>query len=247
MSAVRRQGNCAVLGALIALGIFAGHAVAQERDDAAAMSAEEDGISALDVLAEEPLVRQGWTITIEPEMDEDGEPLTELDRLSSSASGVTFGRTPVTSRSDNPLKPVSVTLRALDKITATYTDLEVPIGETGEFGPLTLLPRTCNKRPPDETPETTVFLEVFSSAADVQGNRTRLARAEAASAADDMRESAIRLPGEGPRDDMSDDALFKGWMFASSPSLNAMEHPVYDVWVIDCKMVDPEASEESEE
>ena len=27
---------------------------------------------------------------------------------------------------------------------------------------------------------------------------------------------------------------FKGWMFASSPALAAMEHPVYDVWVVDC-------------
>lgn len=29
--------------------------------------------------------------------------------------------------------------------------------------------------------------------------------------------------------------VFSGWMFASSPSLSAMDHPVYDVWVIDCK------------
>lgn len=28
---------------------------------------------------------------------------------------------------------------------------------------------------------------------------------------------------------------FRGWMFASSPALSAMEHPVYDVWVLDCK------------
>ena len=28
--------------------------------------------------------------------------------------------------------------------------------------------------------------------------------------------------------------LFTGWMFASSPSLSAMQHPVYDVWVIGC-------------
>jgi len=31
--------------------------------------------------------------------------------------------------------------------------------------------------------------------------------------------------------------LFRGWMFASSPGLNALEHPIYDVWVIDCKTV----------
>ena len=29
--------------------------------------------------------------------------------------------------------------------------------------------------------------------------------------------------------------IFRGWMFASSPSLNGLEHPVYDVWVLDCR------------
>jgi hypothetical protein len=29
--------------------------------------------------------------------------------------------------------------------------------------------------------------------------------------------------------------LFSGWMFASSPSLSSLDHPVYDVWVIECK------------
>jgi hypothetical protein len=29
-------------------------------------------------------------------------------------------------------------------------------------------------------------------------------------------------------------SLFRGWMFASSPALSALEHPVYDIWVIDC-------------
>lgn len=28
--------------------------------------------------------------------------------------------------------------------------------------------------------------------------------------------------------------LFTGWMFASSPAVSALEHPVYDVWVVDC-------------
>lgn len=35
-------------------------------------------------------------------------------------------------------------------------------------------------------------------------------------------------PGEAPQQ------LFVGWMFASSPALSALEHPVYDVWVKDC-------------
>jgi hypothetical protein len=41
-------------------------------------------------------------------------------------------------------------------------------------------------------------------------------------------EISDQKPGEPPV------ALFSGWMFASSPALNALEHPVYDVWVLDC-------------
>lgn len=33
--------------------------------------------------------------------------------------------------------------------------------------------------------------------------------------------------------------LFSGWMFASSPALNALEHPTYDVWVINCRTDEP--------
>ena len=29
--------------------------------------------------------------------------------------------------------------------------------------------------------------------------------------------------------------IFTGWMFADSPGLNAVEHPVYDVWLQSCK------------
>lgn len=29
--------------------------------------------------------------------------------------------------------------------------------------------------------------------------------------------------------------IFSGWMFASSPGLSAMDHPIYDVWVLECK------------
>ena len=28
--------------------------------------------------------------------------------------------------------------------------------------------------------------------------------------------------------------VFTGWMFSSSPAVSALEHPVYDVWVVDC-------------
>lgn len=29
--------------------------------------------------------------------------------------------------------------------------------------------------------------------------------------------------------------IFSGWMFADSPGLHGVEHPIYDVWLVDCK------------
>jgi len=29
--------------------------------------------------------------------------------------------------------------------------------------------------------------------------------------------------------------IFTGWMFADSPALNAVDHPVYDIWLTECK------------
>jgi len=92
-----------------------------------------------------------------------------------------------------------VVLRALDKITARVSVVEIPVGETVEFGTLQITARYCDKRPPEETPESAAFLEVV----EVQ-------------------------PGEAPT------PRFSGWMFASSPALSAMDHAVYDLWVIDC-------------
>ncbi|VAW01795.1 cellulase-like protein [hydrothermal vent metagenome] len=37
------------------------------------------------------------------------------------------------------------------------------------------------------------------------------------------------------RDITTSNVLFSGWMLASSPALNALEHPRYDVWVLRCK------------
>jgi hypothetical protein len=33
--------------------------------------------------------------------------------------------------------------------------------------------------------------------------------------------------------------IFTGWMFANSPGLHAVEHPIYDVWITDCKTTPP--------
>jgi hypothetical protein len=95
--------------------------------------------------------------------------------------------------------PVAV-LQALDKITARVQTIEAPVGDTLRFGTLQMIVRVCYRRPAEETPESTAFLDIW-----------------------DMRRN------ETPQD------VFRGWMFASSPSLSAVEHPVYDVWLLDCR------------
>jgi hypothetical protein len=37
--------------------------------------------------------------------------------------------------------------------------------------------------------------------------------------------------------------IFTGWMFASSPGLHAVEHPIYDVWLTECKGATPPVAE----
>jgi hypothetical protein len=52
-------------------------------------------------------------------------------------------------------------------------------------------------------------------------------------------ESAAYLEIQETKPDEGTAMLFHGWMFASSPALSALEHPVYDVWVISCKTAVP--------
>ncbi len=54
-----------------------------------------------------------------------------------------------------------------------------------------------------------------------------------------------RYPTENPSGDAfalmtihyrdAPDPIFAGWMIASAPALNAMEHPRYDVWALRCR------------
>lgn len=93
-----------------------------------------------------------------------------------------------------------VIMQGLDKVTARVTRFEAPIGVTVRFGALRIMVRACNRTPPEEPPESAVFLDI----------------------------GEVRS-GEAALD------IFHGWMFASSPALSALEHPVYDVWVLECK------------
>jgi len=47
-------------------------------------------------------------------------------------------------------------------------------------------------------------------------------------------ETSAFVQVEDHRPDQPSKRVFSGWMYASSPGLNGMEHPLYDVWVINC-------------
>ncbi len=54
----------------------------------------------------------------------------------------------------------TVTLRALNKITAKLETLTVNQNETVKFGTLEITMRACRSNPPEETPESVAFLEI---------------------------------------------------------------------------------------
>lgn len=48
-------------------------------------------------------------------------------------------------------------------------------------------------------------------------------------------ESAAFLEVVEIKQDSNTETVFSGWMFSSSPALSAMEHPIYDLWVLSCQ------------
>jgi len=55
------------------------------------------------------------------------------------------------------------------------------------------------------------------------------------SAPEDQPESKAFVVISENKVDTPSQVLFSGWMFASSPAISALDHPVYDVWVKSCK------------
>ncbi len=190
----------------------------------------------------------------------DAEELSELDALSRRADDPF----PDIGRAATDRTPVNVTVRALNKVTAKYVDLTIDMDDSVTFGTLEIVARHCDKRPPEEFPETTAFVQIFDRGYDEQllktAKRPDFGGAPAiADAADVMSkiDNPDAPPGAEPVDiagaearhsdnlqlasafgdgeTAEGDAVFSGWMFASSPALNPLEHPVYDVWVIDCQ------------
>jgi hypothetical protein len=104
----------------------------------------------------------------------------------------------------------SLTLRALDKVTADTRDFTVKIGDTLKYGTLDIYVAHCESRPPEESPETYAFVQI--------SDRGLVKKTE---------------------DEEAKPKLFSGWMFGSNPALSALDHPVYDIWPLACNAPPP--------
>lgn len=104
-----------------------------------------------------------------------------------------------------PASAERAVIRGLDKVTGHARDYTLTLGRATRIGTLDVIARACAKAAPEETPEVRIYVEVFDNPP---------AAGEAA---------AERVE------------IFHGWLFASSPGLSAVEHPVYDIWAVDCR------------
>lgn len=116
----------------------------------------------------------------------------------------------VESEYGTPVKDRVVTLGLLNKRNNITQDIVIKAGEARRIGNVVVRMATCERTLPWERPaETGAFVQVFVEE-----------RADADS------QLAWRK-------------VFSGWLFKNAPSLNVVEHPVYDVWVKDCAMKFP--------
>lgn len=102
-------------------------------------------------------------------------------------------------------------LEALDKVTAETLRFEAKVGQPVRYKTLIFTVRACEHTAPDEPVEDSIaYVEILSQPRADPGRPL--------------------LPAK---------QAFKGWMYASSPSLNPLEHPVYDAWLINCRAAAP--------
>ncbi len=126
------------------------------------------------------------------------------------AAGKAVAGPVVESEYGTPVKDRVATLGLLNKRTNFTQDVVLKTGEAKRIGNVTVKLATCERSLPWESPpETGAFVQVF---------------VEERAAADQ--------PLQWRK-------VFSGWLFKNSPSLNVVEHPVYDVWVKDCAMKFP--------
>lgn len=109
-----------------------------------------------------------------------------------------------------PVRAPAAVLRVLDKVTAETLEFEAPIGRRVRYKSLVFEVRACVTRGPDDPqPQPSVYVVITSDA------------------------------GAAANSALGSRQVFKGWMFANAPAVNAMKHPVYDAWLVACNAASP--------
>ncbi len=116
----------------------------------------------------------------------------------------------VESQYGTPVKDRVATLGLLNKRNNIVQDLVMKSGETRRVGNVVVRLASCERTAPWEDPhEEGAFVQVYVE------ERAKVS------------------------DPLAWHKVFSGWLFKNSPSLNVVEHPVYDVWVKSCAMKFP--------
>ena len=109
-----------------------------------------------------------------------------------------------------PMAQRIATIALLNKRNGETRDLEMKPGESRRIGNAIVRLSACERTAPwEQVPETGAFVQLL-----VQERATRSS------------EPVWKR-------------VFSGWVFKESPSLNVVEHPIYDVWVKKCAMEYP--------
>ena len=109
-----------------------------------------------------------------------------------------------------PMEERVAVLGLLNKRNNISRDLEMTPGEARRVGDVVIRLSACERTAPwEEPPETGAFVQVNV-----------------------LERTDVDSEPEWRR-------VFSGWLFKNSPSLNVVEHAIYDVWVKDCRMSFP--------
>ena len=105
-------------------------------------------------------------------------------------------------------------IEALDKVTAESVRFEAPIGKPIRYKGLIYTVKACETAADDEAMnDVMAYMRV--------------------------RSNPVAATNTSPA--IKSKEVFRGWTFASTPSLNPIQHPVYDAWVIGCRQPLPGA------
>ena len=138
--------------------------------------------------------------------EQSAKPETELPKELAGQLG-TRPQQPVAAEIGTAMAERVATIGVLNKRNNLTQDLKLKPGEAQRIGNIVVKLAACERTAPwEKPPETGAFVQVM-----VQQRAT------------------VDEPLRWQR-------IFSGWLFKNSPSLNVVEHPIYDVWVKDCAM-----------